>query len=320
MWKCPNCGERIDDVFDACWKCGTAQDGTVADDFQAEPSDPETPDPRAEPDPPDEPANDPKNERVVELCSAANEAEAYTVSAWLEEAGIRCRIVGDALGNALPLGETTAPRLWVREEDAARAREVIDEQRNQPCQDWSSLAGDVEPEPAAPDAASEESGVPGTPDHGPHWRGRGLLFLGLACIALGAVLAWNDWMMIRKYAATAEGVVVQYEPHYDTGFRPTTELPLQPVLPLPTYSRWYEVQYAFVVNGKTYYSVDRHCPRLVRRVPIHYDPRDPATNIRGSLTSPWSVLAFALAIGGSLVFIGYDRATLSRSKRPCGGS
>ena len=129
---------------------------------------------------------------------------------------------------------------------------------------------------------------------------------------LGTVLAWNDWVMMRKYAGTAEGLVVQYHSHLciDSPDRPPTSQ-----IPAPRMSAmydWYEVQYAFVVNGKTYYSVDRNCPRLVHRVPIHYDPHDPATNIRGSLTSPWSVLAVTLAIGGFLVFIGYDLARKGR--------
>jgi hypothetical protein len=47
MWRCPKCGESIGDGFDACWKCGTAQDGTVAPGFQAEPNDPAVPDPGA---------------------------------------------------------------------------------------------------------------------------------------------------------------------------------------------------------------------------------------------------------------------------------
>ena len=28
MWKCKNCGEEIEDTFDACWNCGTGKDGT----------------------------------------------------------------------------------------------------------------------------------------------------------------------------------------------------------------------------------------------------------------------------------------------------
>jgi len=28
MWKCPKCGELIEDSFDACWNCGIGKDGS----------------------------------------------------------------------------------------------------------------------------------------------------------------------------------------------------------------------------------------------------------------------------------------------------
>jgi hypothetical protein len=320
MWTCPNCGEAIDDVFDACWKCGTNRDGTRAADFPVEPSDAKTPDPRAEPDPPDDAAaaaNDPKNERIVELCSAANTVEAYAIRALLEEAGIQTCVVGDSLGNAaggLPLGETTAPRVWVREEDVARAREVIDAQTASAFQQENSPAADDEagtPDAASPpeDAPSDDAlpeDAPGESDARSQGHGRGWLTVGLACLVLGTLLAWHDWMTWHKYSGTAQGVIAQYLPRYSIHSPPGSEIPIPRVN--SNISSWYEVQYAFVVNGKTYYSVDRHCQRLVHRVSIHYDPHDPASNLRGSLTSPWWVLAFTLAIGGSLVLIGYNSA------------
>jgi hypothetical protein len=317
MWNCPKCGERIDDVFDACWKCGTAQDGTLPADFQVEPGNPETHDPRAETDQPGELAADSaaaagglKNERIVELCAAASAVEAHALCALFEEAGIRCRIVGETLGNAaggLPLGETIAPRIWVREEDAARAREIIDEQARGVGWQWSPLA--EENEQAELDTASEEGGTPRVSDVRSRRLGRGLSLIGAACILLGAALAWHNWMTWHKYTAAAEGVAVQYQKHYSFDSRPTSDLPVPRA---PAFSVWYEVQYAFVVNGKTYYSVDPHCQRLVWRIPVHYDPRDPAANIRGTLTSPWSVLAFALATGGVLLLAGYALARTGR--------
>jgi hypothetical protein len=312
MWNCPNCGEQIDDAFDACWKCGTAQDGTRAADFQPEPGDPETHDPRADPDPPDEQvADDPRNDRIVELCEAANAFEAHALCGLLEEAGVRCRIVGETLGNAaggLPLGETIAPRIWVREEDAARAWQIIDEQTGETGQQWIWPA-----EPAEPDAAPDEDHAPRVPGAGSHRRGRVLLFTGLAFVVLGIALALNDWIIVHKYAGTAEGVVVQCETHHSVDPRPTSDLPVPRLS--PTLSVWYEVQYAFVVNSETYYSVVPHCQRFAWRISIHYDPRDPAANIRGPLTSPWPVLAVALAIGGGLSLAGYRRARMGRREQ-----
>ena len=113
-------------------------------------------------------------------------------------------------------------------------------------------------------------------------------------------------MTWHKYSGTAEGVIAQYLPQYSTHSDQSSEIPIPRAN--SNISHWYEVQYAFVVNGKTYYSVDRHCQRLIPRVSIHYDPHDPASNIRGSLTSPWPVLAFTLIVGGFLVLIGYNSA------------
>jgi hypothetical protein len=49
MWRCPSCSEEIEDGFDACWKCGTGQDGEPAEDFQPEPDDSSVPGPEPEP-------------------------------------------------------------------------------------------------------------------------------------------------------------------------------------------------------------------------------------------------------------------------------
>ena len=67
---------------------------------------------------------------IVELYSAADSAEAYTVKNLLEQQDISSRIVGEWLQNALgdiPLGTATAPRIWVSRDDAARAQEVLAE-------------------------------------------------------------------------------------------------------------------------------------------------------------------------------------------------
>ena len=64
--------------------------------------------------------------RIVEVYAAANEVDAGAMQAALADAGIEARIVGDMIGNAfeLPIG-FREPKLWVREEDAETARQVI---------------------------------------------------------------------------------------------------------------------------------------------------------------------------------------------------
>ena len=85
-------------------------------------------------------------DRVVEVYSAANSIEAHGLRAILEERGIRVQVVGEFLGNAaghlLP-EHATAPRIWVREGDAGRVREIIEE-CNQPLQKWGHLTGGAE--------------------------------------------------------------------------------------------------------------------------------------------------------------------------------
>lgn len=36
MWQCSNCGEFVEEMFDLCWNCGTARDGTIGPDFRRE--------------------------------------------------------------------------------------------------------------------------------------------------------------------------------------------------------------------------------------------------------------------------------------------
>jgi hypothetical protein len=115
MWQCPNCSEPIEDTFDVCWQCGTGRDGSRPVDLAAE-------------NPPQEPDGRLLNERLVEVCSASDLIEAEAICGALEEAGIRAKVVGEGPGVAaggLPIVEEVAPQVWVREEDAARAQEVI---------------------------------------------------------------------------------------------------------------------------------------------------------------------------------------------------
>lgn len=308
MWHCPNCGEPIDDVFDACWKCGTGPDGTAPAGSQAEPSgsDVRASAPEGEPAGPNaghsgaDPA-DASSDRIVALCDAPDPIAANALCDLLERAGIRCRIVGEPLGSAaggLPLGETLVPRIWVREGDAARACEIIDEEKK------------MRPPAKLRDARKKRA--PGRRERARRvrWASRSLAVVGGVCIAVGAVWAWCAWTTMRRYAATTEGVAVSYQERF------STISPRQPEFPLPrqypTFSHWYEVEYAFDVGGTTYYSVAPDCQEVVAQIPIHYDPRDPAQNVVGPLTPPWSVLEVALGIGGSLLFAGYCVARLGR--------
>jgi hypothetical protein len=75
-----------------------------------------------------------------------------------------------------------------------------------------------------------------------------------------------------------------------------------------------QAQYAFVVEGETYFAATRFREQVFDRVAIHYDPHRPATNFVGSLTQPPLILAWALGIGGLLSLVG----CYLRSNRPWG--
>ena len=136
MWRCLRCGETVPANFDVCWRCGAARGETPAAQVQAGPGDPGQADSTSTPTSSHEVAEDSittpgesRHGRIVELCSVANLAEAYELCGLFEEAGIRSRVVGDFLGSGaglLPLGETTTPRIWVSEEDVARAQGILD--------------------------------------------------------------------------------------------------------------------------------------------------------------------------------------------------
>jgi hypothetical protein len=66
--------------------------------------------------------------KIVEIYSAANSFEAYAMANALKAAGIKARVVGDALAMAaggMGFGVPSAPKVWVLKEDEARARELL---------------------------------------------------------------------------------------------------------------------------------------------------------------------------------------------------
>jgi len=68
-------------------------------------------------------------DRLAEVYVAENSLEAHFLKNLLEDSGIDVEVVGEGL--AVPLGETTQPRLWVRREDAEKAQTLIAEWEEQ---------------------------------------------------------------------------------------------------------------------------------------------------------------------------------------------
>ena len=208
MWQCANCGEPIDDGFDACWKCGTAQDGTRAVDFHAEPNDPAVPDVGPDHDLPPQSEEDRESdrilhERLVEVCSAGNIVEADGLCELLEDAGIHARVVGEGLGVAaagLALGENVSPRIWVYESDLARAREVIDRGRTPQTDEPIELPQSETPAEGETPVEAEEALLPS--DVRFRFLSQGFFIAGAVCVLAGAIWAWKNSAVLSAHSGT----------------------------------------------------------------------------------------------------------------------
>jgi hypothetical protein len=314
MWRCPNCGTQIEPEFEVCWKCGTCQDGTRAEGFQAEPSDPAVPDLGPDPEPPKESAADAaaaraRNERIAELCSTANIVEAHEIGNLLEEAGIQAQVVGDFLGAApgsLPLGQSTAPRIWVHESDVIRAREVLAErfaESGTEFADWPETDNRAECEAAGePEEAGE---LPS--DRRFRFLSQGFWILGLACVVVGSVWAWQNGAILSKHSATADARLLGSSLGQAEIVRwPGIPIPDQPTAGPSQLVFHKNAEYAYVVGHTTYYATIENVENAPDHVAIYYDPDHPAKHIVGSIAPPWVVLAFAFGLGAFLMFVGYQ--------------
>lgn len=246
-----------------------------------------------------------KDLELVEVCSAINPVEAHLVLAALEEAGIRAELVNETLQSGigwLPPGEATQPRIWVRREDEAVARQVIEQSRTQRfSEDADVEAGDAEPEEAPAEDAediAEEAAYPTL---------LGKLFVvgAIACTVFGTVATWRQWIKANKYSeiTTAELAGAQV-----LGTVPSVPTPPVPNLPGGrTSGNWqtdYILYYAFSVDGREYKIPRENRPRLAKHVTVAYDPRDPEDCVLGGLMPAWMVFAGYLAAGAMLLVMG----------------
>jgi hypothetical protein len=72
---------------------------------------------------------DKHDENIICLAHASTPAEAHIWQNALEAEGIRCEVVGDFLDSGIGDVPGVRPEIWVRQEDAERAREIIEEHR-----------------------------------------------------------------------------------------------------------------------------------------------------------------------------------------------
>jgi Putative prokaryotic signal transducing protein len=86
------------------------------------------------------------NKKLVRVFDAEQESEAMVVSGLLESQGIDCEVTAlDVPQDVIPIGGTV---ILVRQEDAPRALQVIEEYRRTPAEEAQEEAG----------AAAEDSG------------------------------------------------------------------------------------------------------------------------------------------------------------------
>ncbi len=81
---------------------------------------------------------------IVEVYSAGDIGQAYFLRDMLANEGIEARVVGDRIATGLglpPVGES-APCLWVRRDDEARARELLAQ--------WEQVHARPHPDEAVP--------------------------------------------------------------------------------------------------------------------------------------------------------------------------
>ena len=93
------------------------------------------------------------NQKLVRIFDSEQEAEALVVRGLLDSAGIDCDVVGENSPDVLPVG---AVSVLVREEDAARARQLLAESVRTPEEERQEAIADA--------LADDES--PETPNHG----------------------------------------------------------------------------------------------------------------------------------------------------------
>ena len=126
MWTCPKCATKVDPAFDVCWQCGTSREGVEdplfvsADDAGPIESPPVSPTLESIGDDPSTPDTE-----VVACYQALSLMEAQFVANELTQQGIPALSDQQDMQDSLGTWEGN-PRVYVRENDLARARAWIE--------------------------------------------------------------------------------------------------------------------------------------------------------------------------------------------------
>ena len=245
------------------------------------------------------------DDSIVEVYSAKDAVEAQGIRGALQQVGIEARIVGDSLGNAagwLPLGQVIAPRIWVRESDQSRARQVI--------ADWiSGVPGDVAV-PDETDRLESQAEEPAPADREAPARGarmnllgKGIVVLVVGSIVLGAVAAARNHLYLTQWErAEARRCGMEFVRFEDGAPRAARDLPARIEGGVRIV---YRLQYVYMAEGSPYYlSFETRTGWAGQpdSLAVHYNPRDPRERVVGPLMSPSWCLVIGTVVGALLLF------------------
>ncbi len=320
MWHCQKCNEAIDDRFSTCWNCGTNADGTADPSFHREPEDSAVPDPGAEETasiPDIQATPDPRRDErldVVELCSAANSVEAFAIADALEAAGIKASVVGDVLqataAGGVPLGEASAPRIWVTRQQQQPARELLAQLR-------TNAAAETGPSPGTDSEGADEAWAEaGEPAEEPAAEPRprhdvSLLSVLLALAALGSIVAGihyavtNGWLL-GEYSRSTEANLVRVERWSGGDWKSVPIADLRDGQADDGQTRWMKAHYCYIVDGHRHGFWVGTYRAPAESILVRYDPTHPAEcRIKAILAPAWCI-AFGVVLGGFLFFLAYQ--------------
>jgi hypothetical protein len=209
----------------------------------------------------------------------------------------------------LPLGETTSPRIWVRESQLDQARRVLAEWREEQVSDIDvpeEPVEDSEPADLAPPPQADETEEPAV-----RFRVLSAAFfvVALGCITYGGIWAWRNRDLLALYSATTQARLAGTAGGSWEVVHPAPRDPNLPLKPSPLeIQRLVDARYDYLVDGQTHSAWLQvgDVSRAPKDIQIRYDPSHPDNCLIGPIAPPWLVLLLGLAVGGFLLFVGWQ--------------
>jgi hypothetical protein len=249
------------------------------------------------------------NPSIVEIYSAANAVEAYAIANALEAAGIKAHVEGE-LSGGFPIGQALNPRVSVRKEDEARAREVLDQLNAE-----IDITPDAEELEAEIDRSDHEE-VAETADESltPTAPGRNIVLLspllglaGMACIAIGIFYSIENHRLLNYYSETVEGKFIDSNRYYRWFSRRPIDDPVTGSRGGGVWKEYYwRTYYAYEVNGVVYTIKLDQKNMPARKIMIRYNPEKPSDYYVKEILPPGWCLVIGGVFAALLLFLAYQ--------------